>query len=88
MVPIRKHSGEIIEVDPDGPLDAEDLRVLLGEEPDPLISALVKEIRRLSDRLASLSAQQKPDTPIVNVQPAQYAVQYLVLEVSQRKARP
>lgn len=68
MISIRTHSGEVIEVEPDGPLNADDLQHLLGEAPDPMVAALVREIRRLSDRIAVLS-EQRPEAPVVNVSP-------------------
>lgn len=60
---IRKKSGEVIDVDTEEVMDAADFAALIGREDDPVVQALVAEIRRLGTVLAAQQA------PVVNVTP-------------------
>lgn len=64
---IRKKSGEVIDVESEEILDARDFAALIGREDDPVVTALVAEIRRLGTVLAN--AQPNP-APVVNVTPS------------------
>ncbi len=61
---IRTQSGEVIEVDSDEPLDAADLEALVGKADDPLVKALVAEIRRLGTVLSTPSGQRSGDVHV------------------------
>jgi len=63
---IKKQSGEVIEVDTDEVMDARDFAALIGREDDPLVQALVAEIRRLGTVLGNI---QPNPAPIVSVSP-------------------
>lgn len=65
---IRKKSGEVIDVDSEEILDASDFAALIGREDDPVVTALVSEIRRMN----SILANQQP--PTVNVSPTPVSV--------------
>lgn len=72
MIQIRKKNGEVIDVESDVPLDAADLAELAGREEDPLVRALVSEIRRLGSVLgqqqsASVNVAASPIPPAPNV---------------------
>lgn len=64
---IRKKSGEVIDVETTEVMDASDFTALIGREDDPVIQALVAEIRRLGTVLAN-HPNQIP--PAVHVAPA------------------
>lgn len=65
---IRKKSGEVIDIDTEEILDASDFAALIGREDDPVVQALVAEIRRLG---TVLSAPPPPQpAPMVHVSPA------------------
>ncbi len=63
---IRKQSGEVIEVDTEEVMDAADIAALIGREDDPVVTALVAEIRRLGTVLSNQGVQL---APVVNVSP-------------------
>jgi hypothetical protein len=67
---IRKKSGEVIEVETEEIMDASDFVALIGREDDPLVVALVSEIRRMNSILAN---QPQPPAPVVNVSPYVHA---------------
>ncbi len=64
---IRKKSGEVIEVETEEIMEASDFAALIGREDDPVVTALVAEIRRLGSVLAN---QPQPPAPVVHVSPA------------------
>ncbi len=77
MLSIRKQSGEVVQVDTEEILDAADLAAIVGREDDPVVQALITEIRRLGTVLANQPAQLAPvvhvspsiSAPAVNVSP-------------------
>ncbi len=74
---IRKQSGEVIDVETEEVMDARDFAALIGREDDPVVQALITEIRRLGTVLANQPAQLAPvvhvsphvSAPAVNVSP-------------------
>lgn len=64
---IRKQSGEVIDVDTDEIMEARDFAALIGREDDPVVQALISEIRRLGTVLGN---QPQQLAPVVNVSPA------------------
>ncbi len=64
---IRKQSGEVIEVDTEEIMEARDFAALIGREDDPVVTALVAEIRRLGTVLGNQGVQL---APVVNVTPS------------------
>ncbi len=66
MLTVRKKSGEVVEIDSEEILDAADLAAIVGREDDPVVQALISEIRRLGTVLAN---QPAPLAPTVNVSP-------------------
>jgi hypothetical protein len=69
MISVRKNSGEVIHIDTEEILDAADFAALIGREDDPVVQALISEIRRLGTVLA-----EKSPAPVVNVSPAAVTV--------------
>jgi hypothetical protein len=73
---IKLRSGEEIELESDRVITADELDAILGKAEDPLVKALVSEIRRLSSILASQPAHQ------VNVSPTPISVAAPIVSLS------
>ena len=65
---IKLRSGEEVELESDRIITADEIDAILGKTEDPLVKALVSEIRRLSSILASQPAHQ------INVSPTPVSV--------------
>lgn len=63
---IKKKSGEVVNVETEEVLDAADLAAIIGREDDPVVQALISEIRRIGTVLAN---QPAPLAPVVTVSP-------------------